>query len=211
MCPTTTLEQAPPVVRRTTWMMPVAAGIFLGALAFDALPAALGSVGGWTWMLAAAGLALMAYSSRAAAVHKLGWAAGVATAGVWFHSIVEGVAAGAGSGVGVAGAVLLGTGLVMHLIPESAALYAIATEAGISSRRAMLRCALTWVLVLAGFLTGQLLLNDVPSRPLGAAMGLAAGVFAYLAWVLWQQRRRDAGFAWLGVLVGIAWIAATHI
>lgn len=211
MCSTATLEQPPAITRRTTWMMPLAAGIFVGALIFDALPAALGSVGGWTWILAGTGLAIMAYSSRLAAGRRLGWAAGVATAGVWFHSILEGVASGAGSGLGVAGAILLGTGLVMHLIPESAALYAVSTEAGVSSRRAMLRCAFTWVLVLAGFLTGQLLLDEVPSRPLGAAMGLAAGVFAYLAWVLWQQRRRDTGTAWLGVVAGVAWIAATHL
>lgn len=208
---TMALQTRPSVSTRASWMAPMAAGIFIGALSFDALPLALGAVGAWAWAWAAAGLGLMAASSRLAATRSSGWAAWVATVGIWFHSVLEGVAGGAGSALGAGGSILLAAGLIVHLIPESVALFAVLTAAGVPAGRALWRCAVTWVLVAVGYLVSQQVVAEIPSGPMGLTMGLAAGTFAFLAWVLWQQRSRGAGGAWIGVVLGFLWVAALHL
>jgi hypothetical protein len=198
-----TLERPPAAARRITWMAPLGAGIFVGSLTFDALPVALGAVGPAAWIWAVAGFLLMWLSTKG------NRALGVASAGVWLHSLLEGVAAGAGRTMSLGGLVLA-LGLVVHLIPEAAALFAIQTEAGVSAGRAIARCAVTWALVLAGFLGGVLTLGTVPARPFGAAMGLAAGLFAYLGWLLWK-RRPGSRYAWVGAALGVLWVAGIHL
>ena len=206
---------APKVERpsRATSLVPLAAGIFVGVLAFDALPMALGAVGAWAWLWAALGLGLMLISSRWGRGRAPAWAAGAASLGVWLHAILEGFAAGAGMKVGAGGGVLLLTGLMVHLIPESVALYAVLTKAGLRARRALLRCAATWAMVVAGFAGSQLSLVDAgaSAKPLGLAMGVAVGSFAFMAWVLWQQRSRTGGPAWIGAVLGLAWVALLHL
>ncbi len=204
------LEPAPSPTKRAAGMLPPAAGVFAGAVIFDALPAALSTVGPWALVWMAAGFGLMAATSRVAGGSRLGLAAWIASAGVWLHSLLEGVAAGAGIGLQLGGGMVLVMGLLVHLVPESAALFALATEAGWSAKRALVRCAVTWGLVVAGFLAAQITIGDLPSRPMGAAMGLAAGTFTFLAGVLWQQRTRSR-HAWLGTLLGFLWVAVIHL
>jgi hypothetical protein len=197
------LERTPVVARRITWMAPLGAGIFVGSLAFDALPVALEAVGPAAWTWAVGGFLLMWLSTKGKR------ALGVASAGVWLHSLLEGIAAGAGRTMSLGGLVLA-LGLLVHLIPEGAALFALQTEAGVPTRRAIARCAVTWVLVIAGFVGGVLTLGTVPVRPFGAAMGLAAGLFAYLGWLLWK-RRPDSRYAWVAVALGVLWVAGIHL
>lgn len=204
------LDRPVSVTSRGAWMAPVAAGIFVGALAFDALPSALGSIGGWAWVWAGAGLGLMVASSRLAQGRNSGWAAWAATLGIWFHSILEGVASGTGAGVGTGGSILLAAGLVVHLIPESVALYAVLIGSRVPAGRALGRCAVTWALVVVGYLASQQTVSDVPAAPMGLAMALAAGTFAFLAWVLWQHRGRGNG-AWFGAILGVCWVAVLHL
>lgn len=205
----TTQVLAPPAVR-SGWLVPAAAGIFAGTLVFDALPAALAGVGAWTWVCAAAGFGIMALSSRIGAAGRFGWAAWLASLGVWMHSLLEGVATGAGGELGMAAGALLVLGLVIHLVPESAALMALLTEAGVPARRALARCAVTWLLVGAGFFGAQRLIGSVPAEPLGTAMGLAAGTFAYLALVLWRRSSIRPAPAWMAAALGAVWVALLH-
>lgn len=192
-------------------LAPLAAGVFVGVLAFDALPMAAGAVGGWAAAWALAGFLLIYMATRWAGSRRPGAAAWLATAGVWLHSVLEGVAAGAGGVVGGAAAVMLGAALIVHLVPESAALYAVLTRAGVATGQAIARCGLTWAWVAAGFVGAQLLMPGVPARPLGMAMGLAAGIFAYLAWLIWQQRSPETRHAWLWAAAGLAWVTILHL
>lgn len=198
---------------RAAPLIPMAAGVFLGVVVFDALPMSLGAVAGWAWLWAGLGFALMVGSGRLAKGRTPAWAARAAGIGVGIHAVLEGVAAGAGLKVGVGGGVLLMTGLIMHLVPESVALYAVFTRAGHSPEAAALRCAGTWAMVAVGFAGAQLWLVDAAAsaRPLGVAMGIATGCFAFMAWVLWKQRSRSTGFAWVGAVLGLAWVAVTHL
>lgn len=209
---TLALKQAPALAQRASSMLPAAAGIFLGSLVFDAVPMATASVGLYAWALALGGFVVMFVTSRLAGTRRLGLMALIAGAGVWLHSLLEGTAAGAGSAQALGGGILVAIGLVVHLIPESAALFTLSTEAGVPPGRALVRCAVTWALVVAGYLLGaQLTIGQSSSGPMGAAMGLAAGTFAYLAWALWQQRTPEMRFAGLFAALGFVWVAAIHI
>ena len=201
---------APLLTRRAAWTVAPAAGVFLGAVVFDALPAALDTVGPAAWIWGVAGYALMALSGRAAA-KSVSRCAALAGAGVWLHSLLEGLAAGAGMGPGRTGGLLVMLSLMVHLIPESAALFLISTEAGLPARAAIGRCAATWGLLAAGLVITRLFVGDVPARPLGFAMGLAAGAFLYLAWHLWQRRGPGLAVAGTGALLGFVWVAAIHL
>ncbi len=207
------VEPDAPKAGRAAPLIPLAAGVFLGVVIFDALPMSLDAVAGRAWLWAGLGFALMVGSGRLAKGRTAAWAASAAGIGVALHAVLEGVAAGAGLKVGAGGGVLLVTGLIMHLVPESVALYAVLTRAGLSSGAALLRCAGTWAMVAAGFAGSQLWLADAgaSARPLGIAMGVATGCFAFMAWVLWQQRTRPTGYGWMGALLGLAWVAATHL
>ncbi len=207
-----TLGKAVPIAPRATSMLPVAAGIFLGSLVFDAIPMASAAVGRYAWAWALCGVAVMWLSSRLTGSERLGRMASIAVAGVWLHSLLEGAAAGAGGARSLGGGVLVALGLAVHLIPEGAALFTLSAEAGLSARKSLARCGLTWVLVIAGYVLGaQLSVVQSSSAPMGAAMGLAAGTFAYLAWALWQQRTPRMRFAGLGAVVGFVWVAAIHL
>jgi zinc transporter, ZIP family len=211
-CVTLERAPAPALAQRTAWMLPVAAGIFLGSLIFDALPMATAAIGFAGWLWAVGGFGLMFVSSRLASASGLGRMALVASAGVWLHSLLEGTAAGAGGSLAFGGGILIVLGLTVHLIPESVALYGIATQAGLSAGRAFARCAVTWGLVVAGYLAGaQLTLGQASSRPMGAAMGLAAGTFAYLAMVLWQRRSPEVRYSGAVAALGLIWVAAIHL
>jgi hypothetical protein len=99
----------------------------------------------------------------------------------------------------------------VHLIPEGTALYTLLTEAGVSPARALARCAMTWGFVLTGLVVTQTVLGGVPAAPIGAAMGMAGGTFAFLAWVLWKKRRRGS-VGWAATaLLGLLWVAAIHL
>lgn len=202
---------ATPAGQRTAWMMPVACGVFVGALAFDAVPTAVGAIGLWAFGWAAAGLGLMLLTTRMAKTRGLGVSSWIATAGICFHSILEGVGAGAGLKLGLGGLTVVTLGLIVHLIPEGTALYTLLTEAGVSPARALARCAMTWAFVLAGLVGTQTVMEELPAAPLGAAMGMAGGTFAFLAWVLWKKRQRGS-ITWAATAaLGVLWVAVLHL
>jgi hypothetical protein len=197
--------------QRTAWMMPVACGVFVGALVFDAVPTAVGAIGLWAFAWASAGLGLMLLTTRMAKRRGLGLSSWIATAGICFHSILEGVGAGAGLKLGLGGLTVVTLGLIVHLIPEGTALYTLLTEAGVSPARALARCAMTWSFVLAGLVGTQTVMEELPAAPLGAAMGMAGGTFAFLAWVLWKRRQRGSTTWAATAALGVLWVAVLHL
>lgn len=209
--PTITVRPGAPAFGGTGWMVPAAAGIFCGSVIFDALPVALRALGwsGVAWALA--GFAVMLFSGRTANGPNGGALAILASAGVWMHSLLEGVAAGAGSGQVLGGSIVVVLSLMVHLVPESVGLYTVAIGSGQSSTRAFVRCAVTWGLVVVGFLAMQLSAGFVPGRPIGAAMGLAAGIFTYLARTLWGHSAAPAVRSWLAAGLGLASVAILHL
>jgi zinc transporter ZupT len=171
------------------WVVPLAAGIFAGAAAFEVLPFAVRRIG-----LAAAAWGLWGLLVFIA-IHKgldaLGHhgAAGASTLGMWLHSFLEGVVTATGYGVSTTLGVLLSLGLVAHLIPEATALVALLRRSGLSVRTSVVRAALSWVLVASGFLVVRFFLPLLPPPVLGAGMAFGAGGLLYLATVSWTSRQ----------------------
>ncbi|MEX2587516.1 MAG: hypothetical protein WD602_05920 [Actinomycetota bacterium] len=196
---------------RTGWLLPLAAGIFLGAMVFDLLPAASVSLGWYAFAWAAAGLAAMALAGgrlQFAQGRRLAW---VGAIGIWMHSLLEGMVAGAGYEAGATVGILVTVVLLMHLIPEASALRAFAAQAEEKGRLTAVRVAVALTLVAAGFLAARLALPGLELSQLGRPMAFAAGAFGYLAVVTLRRSTSGAATNTASVLLGMAWMAALHI
>lgn len=170
------------------WVVPLAAGIFGGAAAFEVLPSALRTAGFLAVVWVTAGLA--AFIAIHKGVDALGHqgASWASTLGMWLHSFLEGVVTATGYGVSVTLGVLLSVGLAAHLVPEATALVAVLRRTGTSSRQAVLRAAASGVLVVAGFLVVRYFLPLLAPPLLGAGMAFGAGGLLYLAAMSWLSR-----------------------
>ncbi|MBW3590295.1 MAG: hypothetical protein KY393_00330 [Actinobacteria bacterium] len=196
---------------RAGWLLPLAAGIFLGAIVFDLLPAASASLGWYAAVWALAGLAAMALAGRRlqlAEGRRLAWLGAI---GIWMHSLLEGMAAGAGYEAGATVGILMTVVLIMHLIPEASALSAFASQAKETGRLTAVRVAIALVLVAVGFITARLALPGLELSQLGPAMALAAGAFGYVAAITIRRSNSGLSTNLVGLLLGIVWMAALHI
>lgn len=185
-------------------VVPLAAGIFAGAAAFEVLPFALRRAG---WAAVAWGVAgLLAFIVVHKALDALGHqgASWASTLGMWLHSFLEGVVTATGYGVSAALGVLLSVGLAAHLIPEATALVALLRRSGLSMRQSVLRSALSWGLVAAGFLVVRFFLPLLAPPVLGAGMAFGAGALTYLAAVSWRGRQAALAGSLAAALGGAA-------
>ena len=118
------------VARRWPWLLPLAAGIFLGAAVLEVLPDALKMVGLLAWLWTLVGLALFVLVRNGLdyiGQRGLVWAA---TLGIWLHSFLEGAVTATSFGAGFLVGLLVSAGLILHLIPEVGAVIALRTAAG---------------------------------------------------------------------------------
>ena len=170
------------------WVVPLSAGIFAGAAAFEVLPYAWARVSGpaLAWCLAG----LLTFVGIHRGLDALGHqgASWASTLGMWLHSFLEGVVTATGYGVNVTLGVFLSVGLIAHLIPEATALVAVLRKEGLSMQQSVLRSALSWVLVLVGILMVRFVLPLLAPPVLGAGMAFGAGGLVYLAAVSWLSR-----------------------
>lgn len=193
------------------WLLPLAAGIFLGAIAFELIPTASATLGWQTLLWAAAGFAVMTVAAgkgSSGGGRRLAWAG---TVGIWAHSLLEGMAAGAGFLAGSGAALVVTAVLIMHLIPEAAALSVFGAQSGEGGRRIAVRVGLAFVMVAAGFLVTRSALPGLQVGQLAAAMGFAAGALVYLAGVTLKASDRRSRPAVLAMIVGAAWIGLLHL
>lgn len=58
---------------------------------------------------------------------------------------------------------------------------------GLSLRQALARNAVTWGLLVAGFLVVYFLIPTLPQAVLGASLAFGAGGFVYLAYASWHE------------------------
>lgn len=194
---------------RRDWLLPVAAGVFLGVMAFDLLPAAARSSGWPAALWAVAGFAAMALAGRR--LQDRSGFAWVGSAGIWMHSLLEGMVAAAGFNAGAGIGLFVVVLLFVHLIPEATALGAFGNEAGEPGTRTGLRIAVTFAVVALGFGFARSALPDLQPDQLGEAMGLAAGVFAYLALATLKRGPSRLSPTALGLAAGIGWVAILHL
>ena len=175
--------------RKWPWLLPLAAGIFLGAAVFEVFPDALEETGPSAWLWGVIGLIVfilvrdgLDYVGR----QGLAW---VATLGIWLHSFLEGAVTATSYGVSLVVGLLVSAGLILHLIPEVGAVIALLTAAGLSLREAIIRNVITWGFIIVGFLVVYLFLPGLSRSVLGDALALGGGGFLYLAYLSWREHR----------------------
>lgn len=199
--------------RKWPWLLPLAAGIFLGAAAFEVFPDALAETGPSAWLWGVIGLIVFVlvrdgldYIGR----QGMAW---VATLGIWLHSFLEGAVTATSYGVNLVVGLLVSAGLILHLIPEVGAVIALLTAAGLSLKEAIVRNVITWGFIIVGFLVVFLFLPGLSRSVLGDALALGAGGFLYLAYLSWREHQwsllPSAGLVVLGaLLIGVIRLVA---
>ncbi len=204
-------EREHELAERVPWLLPLSAGIFLGAAIFEMFPEAFGRTGTWAGVWGAAGLVLfilvrdgLDYLGQ----HGLAW---VATLGIWLHSFLEGAVTATSYGISFAVGLLVSTGMILHLIPEVGAVIILLMAAGLSLRDALLRNGVTWLLLIIGFIVTFLYLQSLSPSVLGSVLALGAGGFLYLAYLSFKERRWGPVPSLIVLIVGALLIGALKV
>ena len=163
------------------------AGILLGAVFFHMVPVIspiLGKEMGFPIMIGFLGIYVMEKfimvhpcEEGACDYHKIGIAAYV---GVGFHSILDGVAIGAGSMLNLSLVILLA--VTLHKFPAALALSSILVKGGEYSRQKILASMVLFALATPiGAIVSMNLMGGFQSYPIGFALGISAGTFLYIS------------------------------
>jgi len=163
------------------------AGILLGAVFFHMVPVIapiLGKAMGFPIMIGFLGIYVMEKfvmvhpcEEGACDYHKIGIAAYV---GVGFHSILDGVAIGAGSMLNLSMVILLA--VTLHKFPAALALSSILVKGGEYSRQKILASMFLFALATPiGAIMSMNLMGGFQPYPIGFALGVSAGTFLYIS------------------------------
>ena len=163
------------------------AGILLGAVFFHMLPEIspiLGNDLGIPIIIGFLGIYVLEKfvmvhpcEEGACNYHKVGIAA---YWGIGFHSLLDGVAIGAGSMLNLSFIILLA--VTLHRFPAALALSSILVKGGDFSRKKILISMFLFSLATpVGAVFALTALNDMGSYPVGVALALSAGIFLYIS------------------------------
>jgi zinc and cadmium transporter len=164
------------------------AGILLGAVFFHMVPEIspiLGRKMGFPIMLGFLGIYVMEKfimvhpcEEGACDYHKIGVAAYV---GIGFHSILDGVAIGAGNMLNISMVILLA--VTIHKFPAALALSSILVKGGEYSRKKILTSMFIFALATPiGALVSMNVMGNLDNTDIiGFALGVSAGTFLYIS------------------------------
>ncbi len=163
------------------------AGILLGAVFFHMLPEVspiLGRKLGIPIIIGFLGIYVLEKfvmvhpcEEGACNYHKMGMAAYV---GIGFHSLLDGVAIGAGSMLNLSIIILLA--VTLHRFPAALALSSILVKGGDFSRKKILISMFLFSLATpVGAMFALTVLKDMDSYPVGIALAFSAGIFLYIS------------------------------
>jgi len=164
------------------------AGVLLGAVFFHMVPEIspiLGRKMGFPIMLGFLGIYVMEKfimvhpcEEGACDYHKIGVAAYV---GIGFHSILDGVAIGAGNMLNISMVILLA--VTIHKFPAALALSSILVKGGEYSRKKILTSMFIFALATPiGALVSMNVMNGLDNTDIiGFALGISAGTFLYIS------------------------------
>jgi len=109
--------------------------------------------------------------------HKIGIAAYL---GIGFHSILDGVAIGAGSMLNLSAVILVA--VTLHRFPAALALSSILVKGGEFSKKKILLSMFMFALATpVGAVLAITMLQNMDRYPIGIALGVSAGIFLYIS------------------------------
>ncbi len=163
------------------------AGILLGAVFFHMLPEVspiLGRQIGLPIVIGFLGIYVLEKfvmvhpcEEGACDYHKIGIAAYL---GIGFHSILDGVAIGAGSMLNLSVVILVA--VTLHRFPAALALSSILVKGGEFSKKKILLSMFMFALATpVGAVLAITMLQNMDHYPIGIALGVSAGIFLYIS------------------------------
>lgn len=163
------------------------AGILLGAVFFHMLPEVspiLGRQIGLPIVIGFLGIYVLEKfvmvhpcEEGACDYHKIGIAAYL---GIGFHSILDGVAIGAGSMLNLSAVILVA--VTLHRFPAALALSSILVKGGEFSKKKILLSMFMFALATpVGAVLAITMLQNMDRYPIGIALGVSAGIFLYIS------------------------------
>lgn len=163
------------------------AGILLGAVFFHMLPEVspiLGRQIGLPIVIGFLGIYVLEKfvmvhpcEEGACDYHKIGIAAYL---GIGFHSILDGVAIGAGSMLNLSAVILVA--VTLHRFPAALALSSILVKGGEFSKKKILLSMFMFALATpVGAVLAITMLQNMDHYPIGIALGVSAGIFLYIS------------------------------
>ncbi len=163
------------------------AGIMLGAVFFHMLPEVspiLGRQIGLPIVIGFLGIYVLEKfvmvhpcEEGACDYHKIGIAAYL---GIGFHSILDGVAIGAGSMLNLSAVILVA--VTLHRFPAALALSSILVKGGEFSKKKILLSMFMFALATpVGAVLAITMLQNMDHYPIGIALGVSAGIFLYIS------------------------------
>jgi zinc and cadmium transporter len=187
-----------------------AAGTLLVSGATELLPDAVARVGILAVISAAGAVAVLWVFERATSGpgHRTRPVSPAALLGSdALHNFTDGIAIAAAFLVSPRAGALTSLAVIAHELPQELADYALLRAAGMSRRRALASLAAVQLTAGAGAASGLLLSASLPGVE-GIVLGLAAGMFLYIAaWDLLPElvrSRSRAGLAAFGVAAALA-------
>lgn len=178
----------------------VASGLFLGVAVFDLVPSAARALTvppAALWI--AAGLVGWVLLKRLTnQVTQVGLAV-VSSLGFWLHSFLEGATVAVSFTISPRLGLLVGLGMLLHLVPEFTAITTLLRAEGLSRLRSV---AVDLVGIVVLWTTaGVLALVPLDDHVLNVLAALTAGAFIAIGLMGYLSRRRTIGTA-LGLLAG---------
>lgn len=163
------------------------AGILLGTVFFHMLPEVAPVLGKQLGAPIIVGFLLIFILEKFLMVHPCGEGeceyhhiGKAAYWGIGFHSILDGVAIGVGSMLNLSAVIVLA--ITVHKFPSALALSSILIKGGAYSKQRVLAYMTIFALTTPfGALMTVYVLKNVGTHLLGAAMGVSAGTFLYIA------------------------------
>lgn len=183
----------------------VASGLFLGVAALDLIPGAVRALGFDSAVLwVSAGLiGWVVLKNLTNRVTRAGLAV-VSSLGFWLHSFLEGATVAVSYAISPRLGVLVGAGMLLHLVPEFVAITTLLRAEGLSRLRSVLvdlvGIAVLWTTAVA------LAFVSFPEPARDMLEALTAGAFIAIGVMSYTARRQTMGTA-IGVVSGIIAVA----
>ena len=163
------------------------AGILLGAVFFHILPGIGGVLGGQVGYPVMLGFLMIFILEKFIMVHpceegecnyhKIGLSAYV---GIGFHSILDGIAIGAGSMMNLSAVIILA--VTLHKFPAALALSSLLVRGGEYSRNKILTSMFIFALATPfGAVVSILLFQGMTDHVVAVALGISAGTFLFIS------------------------------
>jgi len=190
-------------------LVTLAAGIFIGAVAFDILPEVSEGLGvAPSLLLVAIGVLSWYALKRIADVAGRSGLATVSALAFWFHSLLEGAVTALSFSAGFSTGLIVAAGMLLHLVPEFFAITALLKGEGISTKRSVQVDVIGIAVLFVSFIALNIRLPNFSQHTLQILSALSGGAFLFIGTVSFLKRsktKRNVAMLFIGLVVAGLW------